>query len=227
MKYEIKGGNLPVVMCYMQEGESIVVDNGAMSWMSPNMEMKTKGGGIGKMFGRAFSGESMFQNTYIAKGGSGMIAMASGFPGEIKAFMLSEGKDIILQKSAFLGYEEGINMEVFLQKKLSSGLFGGEGFIMERFSGNGLVFGEFDGSVIEYDLEPGHRIVVSTGHLAAMDSTVKMDIQSVKGVKNMFLGGEGFFNTVLTGPGKVFLQTMPLSEVAKDLIPYLPTGSHD
>ncbi len=227
MKYEIKGGNLPVVMCYMQEGESIVVDNGAMSWMSPNMEMKTKGGGIGKMFGRAFSGESMFQNTYTAKGGSGMIAMASSFPGEIKAFMLSEGKDIILQKSAFLGYEEGINMEVFLQKKLSSGLFGGEGFIMERFSGNGLVFGEFDGSVIEYDLEPGQRIVVSTGHLAAMDSTVKMDIQSVKGVKNMFLGGEGFFNTVLTGPGKVFLQTMPLSEVAKDLIPYLPTGSHD
>ena len=226
MRYEIKGGNLPVIECILENGEKIVVEAGAMSWMSPNMEMETKGGGIGKMFGRAFSGENMFENIYTARGGKGLFAMASKFPGAIKVFDVSGGKDIILQKHAFLGREAGVNKEIHFQHGKGSGLFGGEGFIMERCYGNGLVIGEFDGAVLEYELQPGQQIVVDTGHVAAMDASVKMEVQTVKGMKNKILGGEGFFNTVLTGPGKVYLQTMPLPNVAGAIRPFIQVGSN-
>lgn len=204
----------------------MITEGGAMSWMSPNMKMETtSNGGIGKAFGRAFSGEKMFQNIYTAQGGPGMIAFASSFPGSIRAFEVSPGQDMIFQKSAFLASEEGVQLSMHFRKKLGSGLFGGEGFIMQKISGQGIVFAEFDGHVIEYDLQPGQQIVIDTGHLAAMSATCKMDIQSVPGVKNMLFGGEGLFNTVITGPGKVWLQTMPISNVAGALRPYIPTGN--
>ncbi len=226
MRYQIQGETLPVVICELESGEKMITEGGAMSWMSPNMLMETtSNGGIGKAFGRAFSGEKMFQNIYTAQGGPGMIAFASSFPGSIKAFQIVPGQDMIFQKSAFLASEVGVQLSVHFRKKLGSGLFGGEGFIMQRVSGQGTVFAEFDGHVIEYELQPGQQIVIDTGHLAAMSATCSMDIKSVPGVKNMLFGGEGIFNTVITGPGHVWLQTMPISNVAGAIRPYIPTSS--
>ena len=226
MRYEIKGEMLPVVICQLEGGEKMITEGGGMSWMSPNMLMETTtNGGIGKAFGRMFSGEKMFQNIYTAQGGSGMIAFASSFPGSIKAYEIGPGQEMIFQKSAFLAGEAGVQLSVFFNKKFSSGLFGGEGFIMQKISGYGTVFAEFDGHVVEYELQPGQQIVVDTGHLAAMTATCQMEIKSVPGVKNMLFGGEGFFNTVISGPGKVWLQTMPISNVAGVLRPYMPSGS--
>ena len=226
MRYAIKGETLPVVICQLEGGEKMITEGGGMSWMSPNMLMETTtNGGIGKAFGRMFSGEKMFQNVYTAQGGSGMIAFASSFPGSIKAYEIAPGQEMIFQKSAFLAGEAGVQLSVFFNKKFSSGLFGGEGFIMQKISGYGTVFAEFDGHVVEYELQPGQQIVVDTGHLAAMTATCQMEIKSVPGVKNMLFGGEGLFNTVISGPGKVWLQTMPISNVAGILRPYLPSGS--
>lgn len=225
MRYEIKGDTLPVVVCYLENGERMITERGSMSWMSPNMKMETtSNGGIGKAFGRMFSGEAMFQNRYTATGGNGMIAFASSFPGQIVARQISPGQELIVQKSGFLASEEGVDLSVFFQKKFGAGLFGGEGFIMQRLSGNGIAFLEFDGHVVEYELRPGQQIVVDTGYLAAMDATCNMEIQTVPGLKNMVFGGEGVFNTVVTGPGHVWLQTMPISSVAGELLRYMPAG---
>lgn len=226
MQYQIKGETLPVVICHLEAGEKMITEKGSMSWMSPNMLMETgTNGGLGKAFGRMFSGESMFQNTYTSQGGNGTIAFASSFPGSIKTFEISPGNEMIFQKSAFLAAEAGVQLSVHFQKKLGSGLFGGEGFILQRVSGQGTMFAEFDGHVIEYELQPGQQIVVDTGHLAAMTPSCQMDIKTIKGVKNIVFGGEGLFNTIITGPGRVWLQTMPASNVAGALIPYLPTGN--
>lgn len=224
MRYEIQGDTLPVLICHLESGEAMITEGGSMSWMSPNMKMETVGGGVGKVFGRMFSGEKMFQNRYTAQGGAGMIAFASSFPGSIRAFEIAPGRGIIAQKSAFLASEVSVEYSLFFQKKLGAGFFGGEGFIMQKFSGNGILFAEFDGHVIEYDLQPGQKLVVDTGHLAAMSDSCTMEIVSVPGVKNMLLGGEGIFNTEVTGPGHVWLQTMPVSNVAGVLRPYLPTS---
>ena len=214
MQYQIKGETLPVVICHLEAGEKMITEKGSMSWMSPNMLMETgTNGGLGKAFGRMFSGESMFQNTYTSQGGNGTIAFASSFPGSIKAFEISPGNEMIFQKSAFLAAEAGVQLSVHFQKKLGSGLFGGEGFILQRVSGQGTMFAEFDGHVIEYELQPGQQIVVDTGHLAAMTPSCQMDIKTIKGVKNIVFGGEGLFNTIITGPGRVWLQTMPASNV--------------
>ena len=226
MRYEILGETLPVVICQLEGGEKMITEGGGMSWMSPNMLMETTtNGGLGKAFGRMFSGEKMFQNVYTAQGGTGMIAFASSFPGSIKAYEIAPGQEMVFQKSAFLAGEAGVELSVFFNKKFSSGLFGGEGFIMQKISGHGTVFAEFDGHVVEYELQPGQQIVVDTGHLAAMTATCQMEIKSVPGVKNMLFGGEGLFNTVISGPGKVWLQTMPISNVAGILRPYMPSGS--
>lgn len=225
MKYEIQGGNLPVVICNLDAGEKIITQGGGMTWMSPNMKMETSGGGIGKMFGRAFSGESIFQNIYTAEKGEGMIAMASSFPGSIKAFEITPSSLMILQKSAFLASETGVELSVHFKKNLGTGLFGGEGFIMQKVSGNGLCFVEFDGHVVEYDLEQGQQIVIDTGNLAAMSATCKMEIKTVPGLKNKFFGGEGFFNTVVTGPGHVWLQSMPASSLAASLAGFFSNGN--
>ena len=225
MQYEIRGETLPVVICRLDAGEKMVTEGGGMSWMSPNMTMETTtNGGAGKAFGRMFAGEKLFQNIYTAQG-AGMIAFASSFPGSIRAFTLGPGQDIVLQKSAFLASEYGVTTSVFFNKKVGSGLFGGEGFIMQKASGSGLLFAEFDGHVVEYDLQAGQQIIVDTGHLAAMSATCSIDIQTVRGVKNVLFGGEGLFNTVITGPGRVILQTMPISNVAGVLRPYLPSGN--
>ena len=223
MRYEIKGGSFPVVICELENGEQMVTEKGSMVWMSPNMQMDTQGGGLGRMFSRAFSGESMFQNIYTARG-RGMIAFGSSFPGQIKAVEISPGREMILQKSAFLAAETGVELSVHFNRKLGVGLFGGEGFIMQRLSGQGTAFAEIDGELVEYDLQPGQQIVADTGNVAGFTVGVQMEIRQVPGMKNKLLGGEGLFNTVLTGPGTVWLQTMPITGVAAALRPYIPTG---
>ena len=225
MQYKILGEPLPVVECHLASGEMMITERGAMSWMTPNMKMETKGGGVGKMFGRMFSGESMFQNHYTAMGGSGMIAFASSFPGSIRAFNISPGNEMIVQKSGFLASEAGVQLSVHFQKKLGAGFFGGEGFIMQRLSGNGIAFVEIDGYAVEYELAAGQQMVIDTGYLAAMTSSCNMDIQSVPGIKNALFGGEGLFNTVVTGPGKIVIQTMPISKAAGVIAGYIPQQS--
>ena len=223
MKYSIQGEPMAVVICNLEKDEAMFNESGSMVWMSPNMEMETVGGGFKKVLGRLFSGESLFQNVYTAKDGEGLIAFASRFPGSVRAIEITPDKPIICQKSAFLAATQGVDVEVFFQKKLAAGLFGGEGFIMEKITGNGIAFLEFDGFVVEYELAEGQKLIVDTGNLAMMDETVDVDIETVKGVKNMLLGGEGIFHTVVTGPGRVTLQSMPLSTFAQTLKPYFPT----
>ena len=226
MKYSIEGTPMPVAICQLENGETMITERGSMSWMSPNMKMETTtGGGIGKALGRMFAGEAMFQNRYTAKGGTGLIAFASSFPGDIRAFEIAPGRELIVQKSGFLAGESGVELSVFFQKKLGAGFFGGEGFILQKLSGTGTVFCEFDGHVKEYNLQAGQSIVVDTGYLAAMDASCSMEIKSVPGVKNMLFGGEGVFNTVVTGPGRIYLQTMPISGVAAVLSHYLPSSN--
>jgi len=223
MQYEIKGGDMPVVICNLTSGESMITEKGAMAWMSPNIRMETNTGGIGKAFGRMFSSEAMFRNVYTAQGGSGMIAFASGFPGSIVAVNITPDHPIIVQKSAFLASTEGVELSVYLQKKIGVAMFGGEGFVMQKISGTGTVFLEVDGSAIEYQLAAGQQLVVDTGNLAMVDGTCSIDIQQVKGVKNVLFGGEGLFNTVVTGPGKVTLQTMPLSNLVGTIAAQIPS----
>lgn len=226
MKYTIVGEPLPAVICDVEAGETLITESGAMSWMTPNMKMETtSNGGIGKALGRMFSGDTLFQNRYTAQGGSGQIAFASSFPGSIKAFEIAPGKDMIVQKSAFLASESTVQLSVFFQKKAGAGFFGGEGFIMQKLSGQGTVFVEIDGYAVEYDLAAGQSMVVDTGYLAAMESTCSIEIISVPGVKNMLFGGEGIFNTVVKGPGKILLQTMPVNVVAGAIRPFIPTGN--
>ena len=225
MRYQIQGEPMPVVICELNDGETIVSESGAMSWMSPNMEMQTAGGGAGKVFGRLFSGESLFQNHYTARGGPGMIAFASSFPGSIRAYEITPYAPIIVQKRAFLASQSSVELSVFFQRKLGTALFGGEGFVMQKLSGSGIAFVEIDGSTVEYNLAPGQQLVIDTGYLAMMDATVTMDIQQVKGVKNVLFGGESLFNTIVTGPGRVVLQTMPLSNFAGAVASVLPSGN--
>ncbi len=222
MQYKIEGTPLPVVICNLEAGEQMITERGSMSWMSPNMKMETtSNGGIGKAFGRMFAGEALFQNRYTAVGGSGMIAFASSFPGSILAIEITPDKPIIVQKRAFLAATTGVELSIFFQKKIGAGLFGGEGFIMQKLSGQGIAFIEIDGHAVDYDLQPGQELIVDTGYLAKMDSTCSVDIVTVPGIKNMLFGGEGIFNTVIRGPGRVTLQTMPIHSVASSISPYI------
>ena len=225
MEYKIQGETTPVVICQLSPGESMVTEKGSMVWMTPNMEMETSAGGLGKAFGRMFSGESIFQNIYTARDGSGMIAFASSFPGSIRAVEIAPDRPIVVQKTAFLASQREVDLSVFFQKKLGAGFFGGEGFIMQKLSGRGTAFLEIDGDAVEYDLGPGQQMIVDTGNLAMMDATCSLDIQAVKGVKNMIFGGEGVFHTVVTGPGRIVLQTMPISALAGAVASVLPSKS--
>ena len=221
MQYKIVGEPMPAVICELQNGESMITERGSMSWMSPNMEMRTNAGGVGKALGRLFSGESIFQNTYTANG-AGMIAFASSFPGAIRVVQVTPDHPVVAQKGSFLAAESSVELSVFFQKKLGAGFLGGEGFVMQKLSANGLALLEIDGSAVEYELQPGQSMIVDSGNLAMMDATCSMDIVTVKGVKNALFGGEGLFNTVVTGPGKIVVQTMPVSGVAAAILPYLP-----
>lgn len=233
MQYEVKNAPLPVLICRLEAGEAVECQKGAMSWMTPTMQMQTNvgsggGGGLlgalGKMAKSAVTGESVFRNTYSAAGGPGEIAFAATFPGDIVCFDTSV-QPIIAQKSAYLANTVGVNMDIFFQKKIGAGFFGGEGFIMQKFSGKGMVFLEMNGGIVEYNLAPGQSMLIDTGYLAAMEEKCTMDIETVKGVGNVLLGGEGLFNTKVTGPGRIWLQTMPANALAGAIQPYIVTNS--
>ncbi len=228
MNYKIKGDMLPVVICDLNPGESIISESGAMGWMSENFQMSTnmKGGFLGGI-GRAFSGESVFLNTYTCKDKPGFIAFPSSFPGQIIAKHLEPGETVICQKGAFLASETSVKLETYFKKKLGAGFFGGEGFILQKLTGPGIVFLEFDGCIEEYNLSPGEVIKVDTGNVAMFESSVEFDIESIKGFKNVFFGGEGLFLTTLKGPGRVYLQTMPIQNLAGQLSRYFNVSSSD
>ena len=227
MDYRIEGGTLPVAILKLSAGETVISESGGRTWMrGPVRTETTSYGGAKKVFSRMFSGESLFMSRYTAEG-EAEIAFASSFPGSILVKELREGESVICQKTAFLCGMGPLELSVHLKKKLSAGLFGGEGFIMQKITGPGIVFIEVDGYAPEYTLAPGERMVCDTGALAMMDESCTMEIEVVKGVKNMFLGGEGIFNTVITGPGKVYMQSMTVEKLAKLMIPYMPKSSKD
>lgn len=225
LEYEIFGDNLPAVSIKLNAGQSIYTQSGGMVWMDSGITMQTNmKGGFGKALGRMFSGDSMFMATYTATGPNQEIAIASTFPGSIADIDLGGG-GLIAQKSAFLCAQPTVALSAFVTKSVGAGLFGGEGFILQRLTGSGKVFLEIDGSLVMRTLAPGEKIKVDTGNVAAFEQSVTYQAEMVKGFKNILFGGEGLFLTTLTGPGKVWLQTMTLPSFAKRLIPFLPKSN--
>ena len=223
MEYEITGGSFPIVVCTLQEGETLKNETGAMAFMSSDIKMDTNtGGGLLKGLGRALSGDTIFLNYFTAKSDNQKIGFSARTPGKIFPVRLDGTNTIIGQKNAFLAAEDGVDLDIYFKNKLGAGIFGGEGFILQKFSGNGVVFLEIDGEVIERELQPGEKLLVDPGHIAAMEESVQFDVERVKGAKNI-LFGEGLFFTRLTGPGKVWIQTMPISKLAEAIIPFIPT----
>lgn len=222
MKYEIKGRDLPYVEITLNKGEKVVTESGYMCWMDEGFIMDTStNGGFAKGLGRLFTGNHFFQNNYTASADNLKISFASSMPGAIIAVSVSNGQSLIVQKKSFLAGYGNIEASVFFNKKISSGLFGGEGFILQKITGEGTVFIEVDGAYAEYTLEEGQKLIISSEHLVSMSETCQMDVQTVKGFKNIFLGGEGLFNTIVTGPGKVYVQSMPISKLAKAIDSYI------
>ena len=213
MQYAIEGGSLPVAILYLEPGETVISESGGRTWSRGDIVTETSsGGGLGKMLGRSLTGESMFMSKYTAQS-KAEIAFASSFPGQIIARELGPGESVIAQKKAFM-CGVGVTLSTHMQKKMGAGLVGGEGFIMQKITGPGIVFLEIDGYAKGYQLQPGERIVADTGVLAVMDETCDMSVERVKGVKNVLFGGEGLFDTVITGPGQVYLQTMSVTSLA-------------
>ena len=224
MQYEIIGEAFPAVKCMLAKGEAMKCEGGSMSWMDRGIIMSTEGGGgLGKALGRALSGEKIFFNRFACNAPQGEIVFASSFPGCIIPVQLAAGQTIIAQKSAFLACEETVNVDVHFRGKVGAGVFGGMGFIMQKFTGPGTVFLEIHGGLASYELAAGEEKVVDGPHLAIIGSGVDFEIEKIKGMKNIMLGGEGLFNTIVRGPGKIWLQTIPIPNVAAAIAPYLPT----
>ena len=225
MKYKIFGGQMPAVTVRLDAGESVYTQSGGMSWMTEGISMETNlKGGLGKSLGRLFSGESLFMATYTAQKEAD-ITFSASLPGEIRPFRIAPGQEYIAQKGAFLCATPGVTLSAVVNG-MKSGLFGGEGFVLQRLSGEGLVFLELDGAIQEIDLQAGEKLIVDTGNVALFEAQVSYSAQMVKGFKNILFGGEGLFLTTLTGPGKVWLQTLTAAELARRVIPFIPTSSN-
>jgi uncharacterized protein (TIGR00266 family) len=223
MKYEIFGNTLPAVTVSLEAGEAIYTESGGMTWMTDDLKMETnmKGGA----FGRMFSGESLFMATYTAQSPGQSITLASTFPGSIVALELAPGREYICQKHAFLCAQPTVQLTTEIIKGLSGGFFGGEGFVLQRLKGSGMAFVELDGSIKEIELQAGQKMKVDTGNVAIYESTVGYGVERIKGFKNVLFGGEGLFLTTVTGPGKVWLQTMTTEALAKAILPFLPKSN--
>ena len=223
MKYEIIGGQLPAVVCKLDRGEKMFTESGGMCWMEEGFSMDSNTrGGLLKGLGRAMSGESIFLTTYTSSHDHAEIAFGSSFPGKILPVTLHDGKTLIVQKNAFLAAEDGVNLQAHFRKKLGPGFFGGEGFVLQKLTGNGTAFLEIDGDIIEKTLAPGETLQVDQGYIAGFEESVHFDITTVKGLKNKFFSGEGMFLATLSGPGKIWLQTMPFSVLADRVISLVP-----
>ncbi len=232
--YQIVGTTLQAVILQLEPGQTIYSETGGMSWMSGNVVMNTNtgggGGGLGGMLGgmvkRAISGESLFIIDYTVTGGRGLVAFSSEFPGKIVPLNLTAGQQMICQRDSFMCAEKSVNLDIHFRRSLGSGLFGGEGFVLQKLTGPGLAFVELDGEVVEYTLEPGQVLKVDTGHVAMFEPSVQFDIEMIRGFKNILFGGEGMFLATLRGPGRVWLQTMPIVNIAKKIAEYLPRGNN-
>jgi len=222
MKFKVRGTTLQIADVELGSGESVYTEKGGMSWMSANINMETNTkGGIMKGIGRMFSGESLFMTTYTCEEGTGLVSFSSEFPGKIVPMKLKAGESVICQRDSFMFAESSVEMKMEFRKKLGAGLFGGEGFFMQRISGPGNAFLEVAGEITEYTLSPGQVLKVDPGHIAFFEPTVQYSITTVKGVKNVLFGGEGLFLATLEGPGKIWLQSMPLANLARRLKPYI------
>lgn len=228
MKYEIIGGIVPYVQLKLEKGKSVYTQSGGMCWRDNNFEMITNTkGGLLKGLGRMVAGDSIFMNTYKSLSDNAEISFATSAPGEIIPLKLtSSHPGIIAQKGSFLVAEEGIELKVALTKKIGAGLFGGEGFVLQDIHGDGTVFLEVDGNICKKELKDGESILIDTGNVVFFEKTCKYEIETVKGVKNMFFGGEGFFLTKITGPGTVVMQSQNFHDFAYRIIPYIPTRSN-
>lgn len=226
LKYQIIGTTLQAVVIELPVGQQIFSERGGMSWMSANIQMETNmEGGLGGIFKRAFSGESLFMVTFTAQGSTGLVGFSSEFPGKVVPLNLAAGQAVICQKDAFMCAERSVQLDIHFRRKLGAGFFGGEGFIMQKITGPGLAFVELDGEVVEYTLESNQVLKVDTGHVAMFEPTVQFDVEMVRGFKNILFGGEGLFLATLRGPGRIWLQTMPAMNLAKKLAQYMPTPS--
>lgn len=226
MQYEIKGTVMQSLEVHLGQGEAIFTESGGMSWMTDGIEMKTSGrGGLGRMLGRALAGESLFLTTYTCTAPQAMITFAPEAPGKIIPIQLGPGQQLIAQKDSFMCAEDSVEMAMHFRKRLGAGLFGGEGFIMQKLTGPGVAFLEVPGEVVEYNLQQGQRLKVDPGHVAAFDPSVDFDIEMVKGVTNILLGGEGLFLVTLRGPGRVWLQTLTLNALAMKVASLIPKGN--
>lgn len=227
MEYRIIGSTLQAVILELDPGETVYSESGGMAWMSANIAMKTsgRGGGLGGVLKRAVSGESMFLVEYTSQGGKGFVSFASDFPGKIVPINLAQGQQMICQKTAFLCAEKTITLDIHFRKQLGAGFFGGEGFILQKLTGPGVAFVCLDGEIVEYTLDANQTLKVDTGHVAMYEPTVSFDVEMVKGFSNILFGGEGLFLATLHGPGRIWLQTMPTSNLARAIMPYLPSKS--
>jgi uncharacterized protein (TIGR00266 family) len=226
MQYEIQGTFLESVDIQLSRGESVYTESGGMAWMQGNIEMKTDTkGGLMAGLGRKLAGESLFMTTYTCRGERGMVTFTPEAPGKVLDRQLASGQSLICQKDAFMVAESSTTLKMHFRKKLGAGLFGGEGFILQKVTGPGVVFFEIPGEIREYTLEAGQILQVDPGHIALFEPTVDYDISMVRGITNVFFSGEGLFLARLTGPGKVWLQSLPLSNLAQKLARYLPTSS--
>ena len=227
MRYKIFGDTMPAVTIQLDRGESVYTQAGGMSWMTEGIQMESNmRGGLGKAFGRMFSGESLFMATFTATRQDDEITFASTMPGQIMKFDIRPDYEIIAQKGAFLCAEPSVQLSTFFTRGVKGGLFGGEGFILQRFSGDGAVFCEMDGSVREINLAPGELLRVDSGNIAAFESSVQYSAEMVKGFKNILFGGEGLFLSTVRGPGRVWLQTMTSAELAKRILPFIPSSGN-
>ncbi len=226
MRYEISGTLLQSVDVYLSQGESVYTESGGMAWMRGAIEMKTgTKGGLMAGLGRKLAGESLFMTTYTCRSGEGLVVFTPEAPGRVLDFQLGAGQSLICQKDAFMCAEASAKLEMHFRKKIGAGLFGGEGFILQKITGPGTVFLEIPGEVREYTLAAGEVMQIDPGHIALFEPTVNYDITRVKGMANVFFSGEGLFLAKMTGPGRIWLQTMPLSNLAGKLARYMPAKS--
>lgn len=223
MQYEIKGSTMPALEITLARGEAVFTEIAGMSWMTDGINMTTgTRGGLGKIIGRAIAGESMFLTTFKSDADGSRVAFTPDVPGQIVPVALAEGQSIIAQRDAFMCAQDSVKVEVHFRRKLGVGFFGGEGFVMQRLTGPGTMFAEIGGEVVEYELQRGETLRVNPGYVAMHEPSVDYDISMVRGVRNLFFGGEGVFTAELKGPGRVWLQTMPLRNLAESIMRYLP-----
>ncbi len=226
LRYQIIGTTLQAVVLELEAGRTVYSEAGGMSWMSGNVQMKaTTGGGLGKVLGRLLAGESLFIVDYTCESGTGLVAFANEFPGKVVPIELAAGQSLIVQRDAFMCAEKSVQMEIHFQKRLGAGLFGGEGFLLQRLTGPGLAFVEMDGEIVEYTLEQGQVLKVDPGHVAMLEPSVEFDIEMVRGIKTILFGGEGLFLGRLRGPGRIWLQTMPMTNLVQTIASRVPRSS--